>query len=134
MTMSIELVFAICHVLRELGFHKESSTYFVKSKGKRLKVFKMNENNIWSFKHRDFNGYSRFVPSMGNIGESIFQEYDYEGYICTCPSMYQLKDFCMRKAIPIRDFLSPKSVLEDLIYEYRIKSKQYNAFRKYLEL
>ena len=34
----------------------------------------------------------------------------------------------------LKDILSPKSVLEDLIYEYRIKSKQYNAFRKYLEL
>jgi len=129
--------FEIAHVLRELGFRKESKFYYVKA-GKLVGSFPMRQNNFWNFKHYDFNSEYRFVPSMGNPwlfnnhqNYPVFEKYNREGYLCTCPTFGQVNDFCKRWNIPLTDKENTKTILYDLIKFYRKKIHQETAFKKY---
>ena len=132
--------FAIAHLLKELGFRKESKYYYIKGKGRKPEKFKMRMDNHWHLQHTDFNGFHWYQPSMGNtwttpwggIGIPEFQPCDYEGYICTVPTWEQMAEFCSRWNITLRDINSTQTVIEDLVRAYRQRPKQENAFRKYM--
>lgn len=129
--------FEIAHVLRELGFRKESKFYYVKA-GNIVGSFPMRYNNFWNFNHYDFNKFNRFVPSMGepwfqnnHKNYPVFDKFGFEGYLCTCPTYKQVFDFCDRKKIPLLSKEEPKLILESLIKFYREKTHHICAFYKY---
>ena len=129
--------FEIAHVLRELGFRKESKFYYVKA-GNIVGSFPMRQNNFWNFKHYDFNQDNRFVPSMGepwfqnnHKNYPIYDKFGFEGYICTCPTYKQVFDFCDRLQILLLSKEEPRLILESLIKFYREKVHQMCAFYKY---
>lgn len=62
---SKELLFAICRVLREFGYHKESARYFIKPDNEEPVILHLEERNTWKLKHHDFNGYTKYVKEMG---------------------------------------------------------------------
>ena len=61
---SKELLFAICRVLREFGYRKESARYFVKPDNEEPVILHLEERNTWKRKHHDFNGYDKYVKAM----------------------------------------------------------------------
>lgn len=132
--------FALCHILRELGFHKESDIFFVKS-FKGIKVLPLVKNNYWNLKHYDWNKYEKYKPEFskpsyhddGTIWAiSQFPYYDYEGYICTIPGLQQIRDFCNLNNIHAK-FNNKGTLILSLIEFYRSKSKHHrNAFEGYV--
>lgn len=137
-----DISFAISHVLRELGFHKESSFYCVKPKGQEPVAFQMNYDNCWKIKHHDWNKDAIFKPSYGepwsfydSIHYPYYQKFDEEGYICTLPSNDQINSFCERNGFPLECSLTDNNaILLHLIKVYRKKAKQPRAFEKYIPL
>jgi len=135
-----EMIFAISHILREFGFHKESTHYFVKPKGEKATLLRMNLSNHWNKKHYDWNGYDRYTPEMGlatdfygSICIPLCSEFEKSGYICTVPNDEQIKSFAERKGFEIRtENLS--EILTDLIAAYRGKMNESKAFEKYIKL
>ena len=136
-----DINFAICHLLRELGFHKESDMYFVKAKYKKPKALHIILNNFWHLKHNDWNETNGYVVSMGNTwktpwggtGIPYFSPYNKNGYLCTIPTIEQVKDFDKRLNINI-DYTSKNTILASLIFYYRNKSKHNkNSFEYYLK-
>ena len=132
--------FEIAHVLRELGFRKESKFYYVKA-GKIVGSFLMRQNNFWNFKHYDFNKSDRFVPSMGepwiqnnHYNFPIFDNFGFSGYICTCPTYKQVFDFCDSIGITLSNKKCSSIILCDLILFYRKKVHQDRAFEKYWKI
>jgi hypothetical protein len=137
----IPLEYKIAHLLRELGFKKETDSYFVKPKGKEPIKFRMNLSNFWYFRHYNFNRYNQFLPSMGEPwwfldrwNNPIFQQFNESGYLCSAPKIEQILDFCSRKGIVITDEKDDESILKDLITAYRTKSKNNKSFLKYENL
>lgn len=116
--------FAICHLLRELGFRKRTWDYFVKAKGEKPKLFKNSR--------KDYNGYYRYTP---NLGKSSFQEYDKAGYLCAAPTHQQISAFCRANGIHLYEELyesfDKQDLLRKLIKEYRKRTGFSDAFRRY---
>ena len=138
--MKNELEFAVSHVLRELGFHKESEWYFIKSNGE-INFFKINKNNFWKIQHADWNSCRYYYKELGEewktpwngVGIPYYRKYDGSGYICTIPTFEQISDFCSKRMIPI-DCTNYETVLRSLITYYRLSVKnQEKAFEKYLK-
>ena len=135
-----EMIFAISHILREFGFHKESTHYFVKPKGEKATLLRMNLSNHWHKKHYDWNGVDCYVPSMastsdfyGNKFIPLYSEFEKSGYICTVPNDEQIKSFAERKGFEIRTG-NLSEILTDLIAAYRGKMNESKAFEKYIKL
>ena len=136
-----ESLYIIAELLKQLGFRKETEAYIVKDKQKALYFFGINKNNTWHFKHYDFNGYQRYLPSMGeywgfcgDIKQPIFQKFDKEGNIYSLPTLSQVVSFCTRRGILLRNCENIETVIADLIFAYRKKARQANAFSKYLSI
>lgn len=133
--------YAIAHLLRELGFRKESAWYIVKAKGMKPMKFKLNRNNHWHIEHYDFNGDYRFYPSMGQqwelpwgkMGTPYYQPFDHEGNIYTVPSLDQIHEFCCRRGFACYGIHEPQEIIRHLVFMYRILNNDQTAFRKYVE-
>lgn len=133
--------YAIAHLLRELGFRKESAWYIVKAKGMKPVKFKLNRNNHWHIEHYDFNGDYRFYPSMGqqwelpwgNMGIPYYQPFDHEGNIYTVPSLDQIHEFCCRRGFACYGIHEPQEIIRHLVFMYRTINNDPTAFRKYVE-
>lgn len=136
-----EQIFAISHVLREFGFRKESHCYFVKPKGEKATLLRMNFANFWHLQHYDWNGVNSYVPKMGNTwdafgkeGVPVFAKFEKSGYICSVPNDEQILSFAKRHRFEIRNIKNLSDILFDLIMAFRDKSKDYKAFEKYMKL
>lgn len=133
--------YAIAHLLRELGFRKESAWYIVKAKGMKPVKFKLNRNNHWHIEHHDFNGDSKFYPRMalqwklpwGEIGTPYYQPFDHEGNIYTVPSLDQIHEFCCRRGFACYSIHEPQEIIRHLVFMYRKLNNDQTAFRKYVE-
>lgn len=132
--------FVIAHLLKELGFRKESPFYFVKAKREEPKLFKIRYGNFWDLKHYDFNRFAMYEPSFGERWKNcnrmnipIFQEYKTPGYLCTCPSAWQIYDFCSQKGIRLVNTSSCLDIIIELVTAYRKKTGFENAFQKILK-
>ena len=139
-SLNKELIFAISHILRELGFRKESAHYFIKPKGESPTLLRINTLNHWYFKHYDWNGVNRYFPSMastikycGNKIIPLYTEFEKSGYICTVPNDVQIKSFAERQGFEIRTG-NLSEILIDLIAAYRGKKNESKAFEKYIKL
>ena len=138
--LQIEQIFAISHILREFGFHKESTHYFVKPKGEQATLLKINLANFWNFKHYDWNKAEIYKPSMGKAWNAfgrtnypIFSAFEKPGYICTVPNDNQILSFAERHGFKI-SIKSLSDIILDLIVAYREKKKDDKAFEKYKKL
>ena len=138
--------FAVAHLLRELGFRKQTRQYFVKAKGEKPKLF--DSRRCGGYHYTDYNAYKKYLPHMGKArvfdGMSLtpdFQEYDKAGYVCAAPSVSQISDFCekMGMGIVIETKIDgcravcydKQKVLKELIREYRRRTGFTDAFRRY---
>lgn len=133
-----EKIFAISHILRELGYHKESTHYFVKPKGEKATLLRMNFSNCWNFKHRDWNRHGYYAPSNGKTWDfhgtvciPCFADFGKSGYICSIPNDEQIISFSKRNGIELHDMTKLSVILSDMISAYRMKTDQVDAFRKY---
>lgn len=132
--------YAIAHLLRELGFRKESAWYIVKAKGMKPVKFKLNRNNYWRIEHHDFNGDGRFYPSMGQQWERFgrmetpfYQPFDHEGNLYTVPSLDQIHDFCCKRGFACFGIWQPQEIILHLVFMYRKVNNDPTAFRKYVQ-
>lgn len=132
--------FALCHLLREIGFHKESDIYFVKAKGKAPKILPIRKDNYWHLEHYDWNKREKYVREMGTKwktwnnkdGIPFFSYYDFDSYLCTIPGIEQIKEFANSNNIEI-DYTNKGTILISLIKYYRSKSRyNKNGFEGYL--
>ena len=136
--------FAVAHLLRELGFRKQTKQYFVKAKGEKPKLFDSRHGG--GYHYTDYNAYGKYLPHMGKArvfnGISLtpdFQEYDKAGYVCAAPSVSQISDFCEKMGIVIKTKIDgnlavcydKQKVLKELIKEYRCRTGFADAFRRY---
>ena len=135
-----EMIFAISHILREFGFRKESTHYFVKPKGDKATLLRMNLSNHWNLKHYDWNGVDNYTPSMcktwdfnGTICIPLYSEFEKSGYICSVPSCEQILSFSETQGFEIR-MGNVSETLADLIAAYREKKNKTKAFEKYMKL
>ena len=135
-----EMIFAISHILREFGFHKESTHYFVKPKGEKATLLRMNLSNHWNKKHYDWNGCDRYNPDMGlatdfygSICIPLCSEFEKPGYICSVPNDEQIQSFAERQGFVI-GVGNLSEILIDLIVAYREKKNESKAFEKYMKL
>lgn len=136
-----ELLFAICRVLREFGYHKESARYFVKPDNEEPVILHLEERNTWKIKHHDFNGYTKYVKEMGEVhlnrwnelNHSLFSEFNKDGYICTIPLEEQVIAFAERMGFKITDIRNLSLTLKEIILAYRKINKFPTAFNKYIK-
>ena len=139
--------FAVSHLLRELGFRKQTKQYFVKAKGEKPKLFGFSRRG-GGYYYIDYNAYKKYLPHMGKARmfngmspTSDFQEYDKAGYVCAAPSANQIINFCkkMRMGIVLETkingcyapYYNKQKVLKELIKEYRRRTGFTDAFRRY---
>lgn len=123
-----EVAFAICHVLREMGYRKESNQYYVKIKGQPLVLRNMNLHNWWGCKHHDWN-------QMGYKLYKILEESwlkDKQGYICSVPDFEQIQELAKTKNIELTNIKERRIILRDLIVYYRKTRNDSRAFEKYM--
>lgn len=137
--LSILKLFAICHVLREFGYRKESAKYFVKPKGGKPVILDIEERNCWHIKHYDFNSRNRYVKEMGGVSGKfgyygVFSEFNKDGYICTIPLENQIIEFAKIKGFELSNIKNLSLTLHQLVIAYREEYKDITAFNKYLEL
>lgn len=138
--------FAIAHLLRELGFRKQTRQYFVKAKGEKPKLFDSRHGG--GYHYTDYNAYNKYLPHMGKARmfndislTPAFQEYDKAGYVCAAPSVSQISDFCEKMGMGIvietridgcrAACYDKQKVLKELIKEYRRRTGFTDAFRRY---
>ena len=133
-------LFAISHVLREFGYHKESTQYFVKPKGEMPVVLNLEERNTWHRKHFDWNGREKYVKSMGDSWEwtgglhyNVFSEFPKDGYLCTIPAKEQVIAFAERKGFQITNINNLYLTLKEIILAYRKVNNLPTAFNKYIK-
>ena len=138
---SKELLFAICRVLREFGYHKESDRYFVKPDNEEPVILHLEKRNTWKRKHYDFNGRDKYVKEMGGahlnrwneLSYGLFSEFNKDGYICTIPLEEQVIAFAERMGFKITDIRNLSLTLKEIILTYREINKFPTAFNKYIK-
>lgn len=121
-----EITFAICHLLRELGFRKSSDQYFLKIKGAEVMLRVMNRANFWEKKKNDWNGINNLIYCQREFGDN-------KGYVCSVPTYEQISDFAKSKGIKITDTKNRKLTLKELIIAYRQTRHDSRAFSKYMK-
>jgi hypothetical protein len=103
--------FAICHVLRELGFSKRSLACYVFSNG---------DEHIRT---------TSFLPAEWNKSYCLPNN-----YTCTIPTITQIRKFAKRLGYPNIKYITKDMLLYSLIMIYREINKKHHpkAFEKYI--
>ena len=137
-----EQLYVVAELLKQLGFRKKTEKYIIKTKKNKLHFFNVNTDNFWRVRHVDFNSKNKYLPQMGRCwdytsnkkGVPYYQPFEEEGTLYSLPTMWQIVSFCTRRGIILRNCDDVDTTISDLIFAFRKKTKQRDAFSKYLSV